>query len=156
MKDGIYETLGKAKSIELSRKFGTFSEMLDFSKTRKSAQVAGLVLEGVARDFMREFLPAEFELKSGLIFDRENKRMSLQCDAIIFKGVPLLGYTDVVLVDKEQVKAVIELKTYVDQTDIFGTRRGDKRDPNTGLALEFAQRKKFLPDGANFADTELS
>lgn len=42
------------------------------------------------------FLPAGFGLKSGLVFDAKRKETSPQCDAIIYKGVPLLEFTDVV------------------------------------------------------------
>lgn len=84
--------------------------MLKLSETRKSSQVGGAVLEGIAKDFIREFLPAGFRLKSGLVFDAEKKKASPQCDAIIYKGVPLLDFADVVVMEKKQVKAIVEIK----------------------------------------------
>ena len=74
--------------------------MLELSDTRKNAQVRGVVLESIAKDFIREFLPTEFRVKSGLILDAEHKETSPQCDAIIYKGVPLLEFADTVIVGK--------------------------------------------------------
>ncbi len=125
--------------------------MLDLSETPKNAQVRGVVLEGIAKDFIREFLPAGLGLKGGLVFDAENKRTSPQCDAIIYSGVPLLEFTDVVVVGKEQIKAIMEIKSYKNITNLFGELKSDKsRDPNTYLADDFGRRRGFLPSGARY------
>lgn len=146
----VYEKLGKAKSEELAKKSYSFWSLLGLSESRKSAQVRGIVQEGIARDFIREFLPQGFGLKSGLIFDAQNKRMSPQIDAIIYKGVPLLEFTDVAVVEKEQVKAIFEIKSWIDQTDIFGSKSKGVRNPNTGLARQFNQRKDFMPPDGRY------
>ena len=148
--DELYKTLGYAKCVELSKKSRTFWEMLGLSESRKSTQVGGAVREGIAKDFIREFLPAEFGLKNGLIFDAETKRISPQCDAIIYKGVPLLEFTDIAVVEKEQVKAIFEIKAWIDQPAIFGTKSRGIRNLNSGLALAFEQRKRFLPADAKY------
>ena len=150
MEKELYKTLGDAKCQELSKKETTLWNVLQLSQSRVNAQVRGVVLEGIAKDFIREFLPAKFGLKSGLIFDAESKRTSPQCDAIIYKGAPLLEFTDVVVVEKEQVKAIFEIKAWIAQTDIFGTRSGSTRNPNSGLALAFNQRKDFRPAEASY------
>jgi len=95
----LYRTLGYTKCVELSKKSSTLWEMLELSETRKSAQVGGTVREGMARDFIKEFLPLGFGLKSGLIFDTNTKKMSPQIDGIIYSGVPFLEFTDVVVVE---------------------------------------------------------
>jgi len=145
--EDLYRTLGEAKCVELSKKSRTFSDMLKLADTPKNAPVGGAVREGIAKDFIRELLPPGFGLKSGLIFDATSKIISPQCDAIIYKGVPLLEFTDVVVVEKEQVKAIFEIKSYIDQTDIFGRKiQGTKdRDLKSGLASVFRRRKEFLP-----------
>ena len=142
----LYETLGYAKCVELSKKSRTFWEMLKLSDTRKNAPVGGAVREGIAKDFIRELLPPEFGLKSGLIFDAEKRAIGPQCDAIIYKGAPLLEFTDVVVVEKEQVKAIFEIKSWIDQPLIFGpkSKEGD-RNPSGKLAYGFKQRRNFLP-----------
>ena len=146
----LYETLGYAKCVELSKKSRTFWEMLKLAENRKNAPVGGVVREGIAKDFVREFLPSGFGLKSGLIFDAERKRTSPQCDTIIYRGVPLLDFTDIVVVEKEQVKAIFEIKAWIDQGTIFGKKSKDIRNPNSGLAPTFKHRKDFLPTGARY------
>jgi len=147
----LYKTLGYAKCVELSKKSRTFWEMLKLADTPKNAPVGGVVREGIAKDFIREFLPAGFGLKSGLVFDAENKKTSPQCDAIIYKGVPLLEFTDVVVVEKEQVKAIVEVKSYIYTTTIFGAKKeGDSRESSSGLVSDFKRRRNFLPSGARY------
>ena len=115
-----------------------------------NAPVRGAVFEGLARDFIREFLPVGFALKSGLIFDAKRKKTSPQCDAIIYKGVPLLEFTDVVVVEKEQVEAIVEIKGHIQRTEIFGRKSESTINPNTGLADDFRRRKDFLPEEAKY------
>lgn len=76
--------------------------------------------------------------------------ISPQCDAVIYKGVPLLEFTDIVVVEKEQVKAIFEIKSWIDQGTIFGRKGQDIRNPKSGLAFAFEQRKRFLPTGARY------
>ena len=147
----LYQTLGYAKSVELDRKFDTLWQMLNLSSTRKSTQVGGVVIEGLTRDFIKEFLPFGFSIKSGLVFDRESeKKISPQIDGIIYSGVPLVEYTDAVLVEKEQVRAIIEIKSWIHTTNIFGDKGEDSRDSKSGLASAFESRSSFLPSGGKY------
>ena len=150
MENELYKTLGDAKCQELSKKSNTLWKMLELSESRKSTQIGGAVLEGIAKDFIREFLPTGFGLKSGLIFDAQNRRTSPQIDGIIYGGVALLEFSDVVVVEKEQVKAILEVKSWLDTPDIFGVRSGKSRDSRTGLAYDFKRRTGFLPSGAKY------
>ena len=127
--------------------------MFGLSKERSSTQVGGAVREGIARDFVRGFLPVGFGLKSGLIFDAEKKKASPQCDAIIYKGVPLLDFTDTVIVEKEQVKAIFEIKSWIDITAIIGDKYKESKDRDhaTGLFKAFKDRQRFLdPQAAKY------
>ncbi len=146
----LYESLGKAKCQELSQKSSTLWEMLELSQTRKNAPVGGAVLEGIAKDFIREFLPKRFGIKSGLVFNTETKEMSPQIDGIIYSGVPILEFADVVVVEKEQVKAILEVKSYIHTPAIFGEKSGGSRDSRSGLASDFKRRRNFLPSGARY------
>jgi len=148
----LYRTLGDAKCVELSKKSRTFWDMLKLADTPKNAPVGGVVREGIAKDFIRGFLPAGFRLKSGLVFDADKKKTSPQCDAIIYKGVPLLEFTDIVVAEKEQVKAIFEIKAWIDQGTIFGRKiQGTRnRNSNSGLASALKRRKCFLPAGARY------
>lgn len=148
MREELYKALGEAKCEELAKKSWSLWHLLGLSESRKSAQVRGVVQEGIARDFVREFLPQGFGLKSGLIFDPEageDKNISPQIDAIIYTGAALLEFTDVVVVEKEQVKAIFEIKSGIDRTAIFGSRKKGVRNPNTGLAVQLNRMKEFLP-----------
>lgn len=146
MMKGLYSNLGYAKSEELAKKSWSFWHLLELDlEGRKSAQTGGTVREGIARDFIREFLPPGFGLKSGLIFDSEIKRMSPQIDAIMYTGVPLLEFTDAAVVEKQQVKAIFEIKSVIYQNNIFGSKSKGIRNPNTGLISAFKERKSFLP-----------
>ena len=83
-------------------------------------------------------MPAGFGVKSGLVFNTETKEMSPQIDGIIYSGVPILEFADVVVVEKKQVKAIVEVKSYINITNLFGVLKSDKsRDPNTYLADDF-------------------
>ena len=146
--DELYETLGDAKCKELYRKDATLWNVLHLSPNRKNTPVLGAVREGIARDFIKEFLPTGFAVKSGLVFNNEKRKMSPQIDGIIYSGVPLLEFTDVAIVEKNQVKAIVEVKSLIATTDIFGEKdKGSgKREPKTGLFKAFEERRKFLDE----------
>ena len=150
--DELYRTLGKAKSAELNRKSYTFNDHQRYIFASYFAPIGGAVREGLARDFIREFLPPGFGLKSGLVFDAEKRAVSPQCDAIIYKGAPLLEFTDVIVAEKKQVKAIFEIKAFIDQGTIFGRKiKGTKdRNPKSGLVSAFKRRKDFLPAEAKY------
>ncbi len=152
MKKELYKTLGGAKCQELYAKYQGFWNMLELGKGRKSALLRGRVQEGTAKDFIREFLPPGLNINNGLIFDSLEGKMSPQCDAIIYSGVPLWQSGDVVIVEKAQVKAIFEVKSFIDTPDIFGEmEKGAKvRDPDTRLGADFQQKKFYLPQGAKY------
>jgi len=118
----LYKTLGEAKSREVFRKYMTLSNLYDMAKPgTRNPQVAGKVYEGIAKDFIREFLPTGFKIKGGLIFNVADKILILspEIDAIIYSGAPLLEFTDAVIVEQEQVEAILEIKSWIGTNDIF-------------------------------------
>ncbi len=150
MANELYKTLGLAKCEELAKKSWGIWTLLGLSNSRKSSQVLGVVIEGVVKEFIREFLPDRFGLKSGLIFDNDSNEISPQIDAIIYEGVPLSSYYDIAIVEKRQVKAAVEIKSVITQTDIFGPKNkdGTSRNAESGLYDQLARIKRFLPKGA--------
>ena len=55
--------------------------------------------------------------------------------------------------EKEQVKAILEIKTFIDQGAIFGRKiKGTREDrnPNSRLAYGFEQMSNFLPAEARY------
>jgi hypothetical protein len=71
--------------------------------------------------------------------------VSPQIDAIVYKGVPLIEFTDAIVAEKQQVKAIFEIKTWIDQKGVFGSIGKGGRNPDTGLISSFRRGKHFLP-----------
>ena len=117
----LYKTLGDDKSREVFRKYMTLSNLYDMAKPgTRNSQVAGKVYESIAKDFIREFLPAGFKINGGLIFNVADKLiLSPEIDAIIYRGVPFLEFTDAVIIEQEQVEAILEIKSWIGTNDIF-------------------------------------
>jgi len=56
-----------------------------------------------------------------------------------------------VVVEKGQVKAIFEIKAWIDQSLIFGRKSKDgTRKADSGLASAYQKRKHFLPAGARY------
>jgi len=138
-------TLSNNKSREIFAKLNSLWNIFDMAEKGASRQIGGAVPEGIARDFIREFLPIGFRLKNGLIFDENSNELSPQIDGIVYHGVPLLEYTDVVVVEKKKVKGALEIKSWISQPDIFGKKTTKGRDIDSGLITEYKRRKKYLP-----------
>ena len=149
----LYTTLGDAKSREVFRKYMTLSNLYEIAKHRtRNPQVAGKVYEGIAKDFIREFLPTGFRIKGGLIFDVEKKKLSPEIDAIIYRGVPFLEFTDAVIAEQKQVEAILEIKSWIGTADIFGdmNKKSGNRNPNSRLFSKFKDRRDFIQPTAKY------
>ena len=149
----LYTTLGDAKSREVFRKYMTLSNLYEMAKHRtRNPQVAGKVYEGIAKDFIREFLPPGFRIKGGLIFDVEKKKLSPEIDAIIYRGVPFLEFTDAVIAEQKQVEAILEIKSWIGTADIFGdiNKKSGNRDPSSQLFSKFEDRRDFIQPTAKY------
>jgi len=149
----LYTTLGDAKSREVFRKYMTLSNLYEMAKHRtRNPQVAGKVYEGIAKDFIREFLPPGFRMKGGLIFDVEKKKLSPEIDAIIYRGVPFLEFTDAVIAEQKQVEAILEIKSWIGTADIFGdiNKKSGNRDPSSQLFSKFEDRRDFIQPTAKY------
>ena len=138
----LYRTLGYAKCVELSKKSRTFWDMLKLPDSRKNAPVGGAVLEGIAKDFIREFLPTGFKIKGGLIFDIQNGKLSPEIDAIIYRGVPLLEFTNAVIAEPEQVQAIFEIKWWIGNNTIF--KESGERNSEGGLFEAYEDKRHFI------------
>jgi hypothetical protein len=153
MGNELYKTLGDDKSREVFRKYMTLSNLYEMAKPgTRNPQVAGKVCEGIAKDFIREFLPSGFKIKGGLIFDVEAKGLSPEIDAIIYGGAPLVEFTDAVITEKRQVEAILEIKCCIGTPDIFGykDKESGDRDSSSGLFKTFKDRKPFINPTAKY------
>ena len=88
--------------------------------------------------------------KPVILFPGGSHQISAHADAIFFLSL-LSGRNSQFLIG-EQVKAVFEIKAWIDQGTIFGRKiRGSRdRNPNSGLASTFKHRKTFVPEGARY------
>jgi len=153
MESELYKNLGEAKSREVFRKYMTLSTLYEMAKHRtRNPQVAGKVYEGIAKDFISEFLPIGFRIKGGLIFDVENKKLSPEIDAIIYRGVPFLEFTDAVIAEQKQVEAILEIKSWIGTADIFGEmdKKSGYRDSDSRLLSKFEERRAFIQPTAKY------
>lgn len=153
MENELYKNLGEAKSREVFRKYMTLSNLYEMAKHRtRNPQVAGKVYEGIAKDFISEFLPAGYKIKGGLIFNVDEKKLSPEIDAIIYRGVPFLEFTDAVIAEKNQVEAILEIKSWIGSADIFGemNKKTGNRDANSGLLNKFQERRLFIQPTAKY------
>lgn len=153
MENEFYKNLGEAKSREVFRKYMTLSNLYEMAKPgTRNPQVAGKVYEGIAKDFIREFLPPGFKIKGGLIFDVEAKRLSPEIDAIIYSSAPLLEFTDAVITEKKQVEAILEIKSWIGTPDIFGDRdkQSGERNSLSGLFKTLEDRRPFIQPTAKY------
>jgi len=153
MENKLYQSLGGAKGREVFRKYMTLSNLYEMAKHgTRNPQVAGKVYEGIAKDFIREFLPTGFRIKSGLIFDVKGKRLSPEIDAIIYRGVPFLEFTDAVIAEPKQVEAILEIKSWIGTADIFGdmNKKSGNRDLNSQLSSKFRDRRDFIQPAAKY------
>ncbi len=153
MENELYKNLGEAKSREVFRKYMTLSNLYKMAKHRtRNPQVAGKVYEGIAKDFIRGFLPTGFRIKGGLIFDVAKRKLSPEIDAIIYRGVPFLEFTDAVIAEQKQVEAILEIKSWIGTADIFGdmNKRSGNRNPNSRLFSKFRDRKDFIQPTAKY------
>jgi len=153
MESELYRNLGEAKSREVFRKYMTLSTLYEMAKHRtRNPQVAGKVYEGIAKDFISEFLPAGYKIKGGLIFNVEEKKLSPEIDAIIYRGVPFLEFTDAVIAEQKQVEAILEIKSWIGSADIFGemNKKTGNRNLNSGLLSKFEERRLFIQPTAKY------
>jgi hypothetical protein len=146
----LYETLAVAKARELMFKSWGLYHLNELKANPSNKLIGGVIREGIVRDFIRDYLPTEFRVKSGLVLDGLSRTMSPQADAIIYVGTPLLDYTDAAIVEKDQVRGIIEIKSYVAQNQLFGTRNEGVRNAGTGLISSYRSMKPFLPTGAKY------
>lgn len=148
--DEFFSNLSAAKSRELYEKYYTLLDFYSISEEGRSKLVSGRIGEAIAKDFIKEFLPTKFKVKSGLIYDKG--KLSPQIDAIIFQNIPLLEYTDIAIVESKDAKGVLEVKGWIAENDLFGRIATSKessiavkgRNPQTGLFEHFSKVKKFL------------
>lgn len=81
--------------------------------------------EGILRRFLQKYIPKRWAVGEGFVIG-EGGRISSQCDIIIWSQIDFAPYYqdgDLVIVPADAVKAVIEIKTTLDQTNLASALR---------------------------------
>jgi len=94
-------------------------KVLDVLVDSKQRYTKGILCEDVVRRMMRSILPNDIAVAQGFVY--HSGRKSQQCDVVLYNSAryaPFLSVNDLVVVPVEAVAAVIEVKTYLNQTEL--------------------------------------
>jgi hypothetical protein len=82
------------------------------SLTRNS-KIKGDYHEVIMREFIQKHIPSKYKVGHGLVYDECNERVSRECDVIVYesKHAPLFESQDLVIVNPDKVKFVMEVKS---------------------------------------------
>jgi hypothetical protein len=84
---------------------------------KKHNPTIGVLTEEILRDFLRRNLPKIVSVEQGFILTSEGE-LSKQCDIIIYNSLlysPFYRINDIIVVPKESVVAVVEVKTTINK-----------------------------------------
>jgi hypothetical protein len=105
----IYENLKN----ELLAKSGALNSLTQQSK------VKGDYTEALVRDFIRRFVPQRYKVGHGIVYNSRTGQSSRECDIIVYdvsEAAPLFEFPDLVIVDSDRVKIVMQVKSTIDSS----------------------------------------
>lgn len=94
-------------------------KVLDVLFDPKQRYTKGILCEDLVRQMARSILPNDIAVAQGFVYHSGKK--SQQCDVLLYNSArysPFLSVNDLVVVPVEAVTAVIEVKTYLNQTEL--------------------------------------
>ena len=97
-------------------------KVLDTLVDSKQRYTKGILCEDLVRRMLRSILPNDIAVAQGFVYHSGKK--SQQCDVVLYNSAryaPFLSVNDLVVVPVEAVTAVIEVKTYLNQTELRKT-----------------------------------
>ncbi len=97
-------------------------KVLDLLVDSKQRYTKGILCEDLVRRMVRSILPNDIAVAQGFVYHSGKK--SQQCDVVLYNSAryaPFLSVNDLVVVPVEAVTAVIEVKTYLNQTELRNT-----------------------------------
>lgn len=112
----------------LPKYFKSFNDELNVVKDRVRSIIGnrhwasdGSHKEVILQDVIRRFLPSKFEITSGFIISDDGNTVSKQLDIIIYENCSPVFFksANFVIIPKNYVKAVIEVKTNINNGDQF-------------------------------------
>lgn len=139
----------KIKSMNLEKLFSEISNKMksDLEQARASLNHAGLkgqVVEDKVGDFLRQYLPKSLDISSGMMVDSMGA-LSKQLDIIISDShkTPIFYQSgDIRVIPAECVYAVIEVKTYLNKTEL------NNAFDNMKSVKDQSKKAYFKPQGA--------
>ena len=108
----------------------------------------GFIAEAILRDFLKTVLPHKVTIGQGFV--EYNGELSYQCDIILYDAInyaPLYSCGDIIVVPRESVFAVIEVKTSIDAKRFSDTMDAFNRLTQLGLTKKFL----FIYDGCKIS-----
>ncbi|SMG51635.1 DUF6602 domain-containing protein [Sphingobacterium psychroaquaticum] len=124
LQSGEYLSFSKLKIQQENSKlyYGSLAEELKIKSDKISllvshGQTVGNYREFILRDLLRKYLPSMFSVATGFI-----EGFSRQLDIIIYDSLnfsPTFSEGDLVVIQQEAVRAVIEVKTNLNATNLF-------------------------------------
>jgi hypothetical protein len=105
----IYENLKN----ELLAKSGALKSLTQHSKLK------GDYTEALVRDFIRRFVPQKYKVGHGIVYNSRTQQTSRECDVIVYDisdAAPLFEAQDLVIVDSNQVRIVMQVKSTLDSS----------------------------------------
>ena len=96
---------------ELLAKSGALRSLTQQSK------VKGDYTEALVRDFIRRIIPQKFRVGHGIVYNPKTEQSSKECDVIVYdisEAAPLFESQDLVIVDSNQVRIVMQVKSTID------------------------------------------
>lgn len=132
------------------------------AKVLKQSKLVGDYSESIFREFLANYVPKGFEVSKGIVLFAGNP--SNECDIIIYDAamyVPLFKSGELVLMENEGVRAVIEVKSEINTEQLKKAlqhlekiKKLDKELPcylvgfNTGLSISTIRKRASKIDGA--------
>lgn len=106
-----YESLGK----EILSRYETISSLTQQTK------IKGDYTEAIVGDFIGKFLPKNFEVGHGLVYNSKTNKTSPECDVIVYdvgRSAPIFRSEGLVIVNSRYVRIVVQVKSKLTWTTL--------------------------------------
>ena len=121
----IHPRIGRSKARELYIKYQAPMRVLTKGKQQK--ELRSLIQKGIVREFLGQYIPRDYNVAWGIVYDTAGKKHSSEIDGIVYRWPPVLDFADIVVTDKKRTKLVVMVKGNVKTNDLLGTPLKDKK-----------------------------
>ena len=98
-----------------------FSRYETITSLTQQTKIKGDYTEAIVRDFVGRFLPRRYEVVHGLVYNSKTGKKSPECDVIVYdieRAAPLFKSEDLVIVDGNYVRIVMQVKSQLTSTTL--------------------------------------